>query len=105
LLNQDDPNVAAAMTKPVTPSGLMSQVCAAISSHATALFVRGGVPGLRRVMPRVADRLPAGMEINEVTAEVMTALMEPLKFLSARGYLCTTGCERSNAARETVPKR
>jgi hypothetical protein len=45
------------------------------------------------------------MEINEVTAEVMTALMEPLKFLSARGYLCTTGCERSNAARETVPKR
>ena len=75
LLNQDDPNVAAAMTKPVNSWGLMSQVCAAISSHVTALFVRDGVPGLRRVMPRVADRLPAGMETNEVTAEVMTALM------------------------------
>lgn len=73
-------------------------------SHSTALFVRGGVPGLRRVMPKVTDRLPAGMEINELTAEVMTVLMEPLNFLSARGYLCTTGCERSNAARGTVRK-
>jgi hypothetical protein len=75
LLNRDDPNVAAAMTKPVNSWGLMSQVCAAISSHATALFVRDGVAGLRCVMPKVADRLPVGMETNEVTAEVMTALM------------------------------
>lgn len=46
-----------------------------ISAHATAPFVQDGFSGLRRVMPKVADRLLAGMDVNEVTAEVMTALM------------------------------